>query len=272
MNQDEIESLIVKILLMILAPLATKYHIDGNLLPAICADLASLAVLGYGIYAHWNMKKVPENSTAISTTAPMPVGSTVPPSIAAAAKVVGALLIGFLIVHSAPAMAQPKKIPAAVPMLPCIGNTNLPIGCTPSSGSLLATATTEVSTFLTQLADIGGAATLSMQIPGLQDPVGNACWKQLAPVQALIKAHPLPVTLKIASDIEALRLAAIAMNQVCANPNCGQMFVDATNAATAIAGVPIPVSLGSLCAKVPVIGTSVAAAVAAQTPTVPAGQ
>lgn len=178
-------------------------------------------------------------------------------------QIIGLISLAFAIGFTVPAMAQSRT---AKPV-PCTDLLNkLPIGCTPAAGSLLGTASTEVSTFLTQLADINGAATLSMQITGLQDPVGNACWKQLAPVQALIKAHPLPVTLKIASDIEALRLAAIAMNQVCSNPNCGQMFLDATNAATAIAGVPIPISLGSLCAKVPVIGTSVAAALAAQAP------
>lgn len=124
-------------------------------------------------------------------------------------------------------------------------------------GNIVTTITADVSAFLTGLADIQGAITLSTEIPGLQDPVGSACWSQLAPVQALIKAHPLPVTLKVASDIEALRLAALAMNQVCANPNCGQMFLDATNAAAAISSVPIPVTLTSLCSKVPVMGTTV---------------
>ena len=112
-----------------------------------------------------------------------------------------------------------------------------------------------VATFLNNLAAISDAVTLSTQIQGLQDPVGNACWTQLAPVQQLIKLHPLPATLKIASDLEALRLAAIAMNQICANPNCGQMFLDLTNAASALSPVPLPMSLASICSKVAVIGT-----------------
>lgn len=125
--------------------------------------------------------------------------------------------------------------------------------------AVIAGSSSSISSFLTNLADISGAVTLSTQIQGLQDPVGNACWLQLAPVQALIAVHPVPLTLKVASDIEAARLLAIAMNQVCANPNCGQMFVDATNAAAAIAGAPLPFSLQSLCSKVPVIGTSAVA-------------
>ena len=118
------------------------------------------------------------------------------------------------------------------------------------------TPTSNVATFLNNLAAISDAAALSIQIPGLQDPVGNACWSQLAPVQQLIKVHPLPVTLKIASDLEALRLAAIAMNQICANPNCGQMFLDLQNAAGALSPVPLPMSLASICSKVAVIGTT----------------
>lgn len=66
MNGDEIQSLVVKILLMVLAPLAAKYHIDGNTAAGIAADIGSLVVLGYGIYSHWNMKKVPENATVIN--------------------------------------------------------------------------------------------------------------------------------------------------------------------------------------------------------------
>jgi hypothetical protein len=113
-----------------------------------------------------------------------------------------------------------------------------------------------VQDFLTTLADISGAITLSTQIPSLQDPVGNACWQQFAGIAALIKAHPLPLNLKVASDIEAARLLAIALNQICANPNCGQMWVDASNTANALVGAPIPMSLASVCAKVPVIGTN----------------
>lgn len=89
MNSDEIQSLIVKVLLMVLTPLGTKFGIDGNTVAAVAAWIAGGIVLGYGIYSHWNMKKVPENSTAIATRQPMPVGSIVPPQVATSAKVVG---------------------------------------------------------------------------------------------------------------------------------------------------------------------------------------
>jgi hypothetical protein len=129
-------------------------------------------------------------------------------------------------------------------------------GTQSNENTLLAKVGTDVSTFLTNLAAIPDAIALSTSIPGLQDPVGNACWQQFGPLGELIKAHPLVLSGKAAADLEALRLAAIGLNQICANPNCGQMFVDATNAASAIGGNPLNVSLQSLCSKVPVIGTS----------------
>jgi len=68
MNKDEIISLVTKILLMVLTPIAAKQHVDGNTLTAIVTDVVDAVVLGYSIYAHWNMKKVPE--TAAVTLAP----------------------------------------------------------------------------------------------------------------------------------------------------------------------------------------------------------
>jgi hypothetical protein len=74
----------------------------GTLAPLV----AGLVSVASSIYRHWNQKKVPENSTAIATATPVPVGTLLPAAVAAAAKVVGVLLIGFLVLHAAPAMAQ----------------------------------------------------------------------------------------------------------------------------------------------------------------------
>ena len=126
----------------------------------------------------------------------------------------------------------------------------------------------DITKFLTDLADISGAITLSQQIPALQDPVGNACWLQFNGIGELLKIHPSPLNLKLASDWEALRLLAIGLNQVCANPNCGQMFLDATNAVGALAPIQNGLSLASICAKIPVIGTSAVPTAAAPISTV----
>ena len=136
---------------------------------------------------------------------------------------------------------------------------------TQTVAAITGTVSEDITKFLTDLADISGAITLSTQIPGLQDPVGNACWIQFNGIGELLKAHPSPLNLKVASDWEALRLLAIGLNQVCANPNCGQMFVDATNAVSALAPIPNGLSLQSICSKVPVIGTSAVPTAAAPT-------
>lgn len=63
MNSDEIKSLIVKILMLIITPIATKCHISGDLSYAVAADVADLAVVAYGVYDHWNKVKVQEPTT-----------------------------------------------------------------------------------------------------------------------------------------------------------------------------------------------------------------
>src|SRR5208282_4354280 len=76
---------------------------------AIGAVVSAYSIL-WSVYAHWNMKKVPEHSTAVA----LPGGPALVGSInTITAQVVGTLLIGFLVLSFvAPAMAQTKK-PAA---------------------------------------------------------------------------------------------------------------------------------------------------------------
>src|ERR1017187_4508818 len=160
------------------------------------------------------------------------------------------IILAFALLLAGPALAQ-TTLPR--PRIPIPID---PLGLNAKIEANEAKIGTDIAKFLTELAAIPDAVALSTAIPGLQDPVGNACWQQFGPLGELIKAHPLVVSGKAAADLEALRLAAIGLNQICANPNCGQMFVDATNAASAIGGNPLNVSLQSLCSKVPVIGTS----------------
>ena len=59
MTRDAWISLLVKVLLMILTPLAAQLHInDGASLTAIATDIADLIVLGYGVWSHYGMDKV----------------------------------------------------------------------------------------------------------------------------------------------------------------------------------------------------------------------
>ncbi len=115
MTADSWKSLIIKLLLMVLTPLAAQLHIAGDsaLLYAIATDLADLAVLGYGVYRTYNTKNVPHDSVAISQKSVVgapAVGATV--SLPAVAKVVGVLLAGafvlsFLVADTANAQRRP---------------------------------------------------------------------------------------------------------------------------------------------------------------------
>ena len=59
MTKDAWISLLVKVLLMILTPLAAQLHInDGATVTAFATDLADLIVLAYGVYSHYGMDKV----------------------------------------------------------------------------------------------------------------------------------------------------------------------------------------------------------------------
>jgi hypothetical protein len=116
----------------------------------------------------------------------------------------------------------------------------------------LGEALQNVVTFFTQLTeeDLAGASTLATQIPGLQDATGKACWDAFQPIGALVKAHPLPQSLRLATDIEALRLFSLAVKQVCAKPECSQVWSDVANQTAAIGGIPVP-ALSAVCAKIP---------------------
>jgi hypothetical protein len=81
--------------------------------------------------------------------------------------------------------------------------------------------------------------------------VGSACWKTWSAAGAVDKAHPLPLSLKLATDVEAARLVAMAIKKVCMDPNCSQVWNDILNQVAALAIVPLPISLASICSRIP---------------------
>ena len=58
MNPSETNNL-VTLIVAALAPILTKY-IDPNSLTALIGDLVGAGAVLWGVYSHWNMKKVPE--------------------------------------------------------------------------------------------------------------------------------------------------------------------------------------------------------------------
>lgn len=173
-------------------------------------------------------------------------------------KIALALLLTALAVF--PALAQSKK-PVAPP--PLCDPLNLLPGCKQSDGTIFSGSAQSVANALAQpfddianfiVNDNTQAVALATAIPALQDGNGQQCWIAMQSFADVVKAHPIPATLKIASDIEALRLAEIAANKVCGNSACTQVFADLTNTVQAASPTPLPIpSLNSLCSKVPQI-------------------
>jgi hypothetical protein len=114
MNSDETMNMVRQFLTLASAFAAGLGWITKDQAASIVTDLGVIvpAAIGLGsvawsIYAHWNMKKVPESATAVALPAgPQPVGASVTPGLV---KVVGALLVGFLVglaLYAQPAGAQ----------------------------------------------------------------------------------------------------------------------------------------------------------------------
>lgn len=65
MNSDEIKSSIARAAGIVLGWAAGRYHLDPTQVGAIMSDvgyLGAAAAFVYGLFNHWNMKKVPETA------------------------------------------------------------------------------------------------------------------------------------------------------------------------------------------------------------------
>jgi hypothetical protein len=130
-----------------------------------------IALALWAAYAKWNTKAVPSNSTAISITnsegniTPMRPGLIVP-VMTTAGRVVGALLLGILILQASPSFAQ------------ALGNS-----CDPT---VILKGPLTFQTFVTKLKQCGtddiAAAIKDAQS---QIPADNAALACLLPVQAI---------------------------------------------------------------------------------------
>ena len=99
------------------------------------------------------------------------------------------------------------------------------------------------------------ADALSTAIPDLQDGNGQQCWRTLKSAGEVFRVHPIPATMKLAVDIEAVRLLFMTANKVCASAQCTQVFADGANVGMALGPIPI-LSLNAICSKIPQIPLS----------------
>jgi hypothetical protein len=158
------------------------------------------------------------------------------------------------------ATAAVRTIPGTV--FPC-DPLNLIPGCKRDDGSIFSGSKptdNPIASILQQFAafidaDNVGAINLSQAIKNLPDGNGYVCWTQMRGFSEVVKAHPIPLTFKLQSDIEAARLLMMAANKVCGNSACQQVNSELKNGILAAlpinAGISLPFDLNNICSKIP---------------------
>lgn len=93
--------------------------------------------------------------------------------------------------------------------------------------------------------DFAAAATLSTAT-SIKDGNGQACWTAFGPFGEVLKAHPNAFTGKLATDLEAQRLAVIAARRLCDNVACNTVFTElAAGVQSVVSSLPISVSVAA---------------------------
>jgi hypothetical protein len=69
MNSDEIQSLVTKLVVMVLSSMSGAAAMNNSQVTAIATGAGAVAAVLFGVYQHWNMKKVPENAVVVSAPA-----------------------------------------------------------------------------------------------------------------------------------------------------------------------------------------------------------
>lgn len=228
---------------------------DAGILASILTAAGSLAIpMIWAGASNWRTKKVPSDSVAIDPHTP--ADATAPVGANVAGRVVGALAILILgsLAFPGDASAQVKLGPVGTAIKQKIDGT-----AAASTSNALSNVLAELAKPFQDLAnfigdDVDGAVALATVIPEIQDGHGQQCSMALASFGRVIKAHPVPLTLHVATDFEALRLLGIATNRLCANVHCTQVFADISAQAQAVSPIPLPIpALHDICSKVPQI-------------------
>lgn len=201
---------------------------DAGLVMTLASQVGPIIVpIIMTTYSNWGTKSVPNASIAVQATAIDP-GASAHEAIVTG-KIVGALLFTLLLFGAVPSAFAQNRMPVS----PLVALGNSPV----------------VQFF----ANWGGddIATAEKLATDFKDDIGAACWQTFSEMGDVIKAHPIPATFKLASDIQAARLFVKAIKKVCLKPECSQMWNDLQNQIGAFTPLPLPISLASICAKIP---------------------
>lgn len=168
------------------------------------------------------------------------------------------LLFGGLCILAQPVWAEPAKaIVVAKNQTPAefnSGTTGLSLPSTTDNlFAGLADPFKDLANFLAS--DFVGAAALSTSIPGLIDGNGHDCWVVMQGAGAILKQHPIPLTLHAATDLEALRLFNAEALKVCQAPQCTQVFAELTHGIQTLMPInaPVPIQISDICSKIPAV-------------------
>lgn len=152
--------------------------------------VAGLVSVASSIWRHWNQKKVPEKAVAVMPSTA--VAATPGAIVNVAGKVVGLLLVGFLVLHVSAAFAQGSKtavpLPTPAPGIPCDPLHLIP-GCVGGSSTpVTQQVNTNLSALWTKIvsakqADLQYALALAQNVNSPGSNLRATCY------QALIKAN-----------------------------------------------------------------------------------
>jgi hypothetical protein len=188
-------------------------------------------------------------------------------------------LITLALILAAPAFAEPRPVQEARAHLPIplpvdpLGLNGTDTPATPGTpnpspvfhGLFADIADLLAGDFSTALALASGDPTANPA--AIPDPNGAACWTVLQPIAKTIKANPIPLTLKIASDIQKFRLVQIQLQTACETPACTTLFSEvAATGQRIVSSLPISVNptnisvnpWAKVCAGLPKISTVLA--------------
>ena len=190
MNNEMWKSLIIKILLMILTPLAAQLHVTygASDLPALATDLADILVLVYGMYRSSGMKLVPHASVMIHKDdiigSPV-VGATVALK-GNIGQVVGAIAVLFLagFAQIDPASAQIKRPQIKRPQITgnVVDDAKVNLGLAPAKPAMLTGNVEKDMTALWQKilnasnADLTYASALAGSTGTASGKIRKQCW------------------------------------------------------------------------------------------------
>jgi len=194
----------------------------------------------------------------------------VSPPIATVAKAIALAFILSALLHAGSAYAGEKVILAARGGQSAPSDIITPAAdaaVVPQGGPLAALSDLFAS-------DFAAAETLATST-SIKDGNGQACWTAFGPFGEVLKAHPNAFTGKLATDLEAQRLAVIAARRLCDNVACNTVFTElAAGVQSVVSSLPISVGVNATpinlfaqaCSHVPTVQVVAPAAAPAPMP------